>query len=367
MTWSLRVWHFAPTWIVVSLAPAFAACGESARGGGSASAGVGAAGGIGGVGGMSGGGEVTAGRASASGGTAAGGRGSLGGAGAGGGSGGSIDAAGAGATGRGGAGGSSGGGMAGAAGGGIGGGGAASGMGGVSQAGAGQGGRGQGGRGQGGRAQGGGAGDGCTVTDPPQSCSVLSAAYMAVVVDFSRYKTDGSWTSTSAGGITGSTSRYHSPGGSDLVFQVVSNQLHVTGTIPAGLHAGWVFAFDSCADSQSNLGFSFVTDGDLGGATLTLAVQTNADYPIDVSAGKGACALIDCDTKEPACKPPSALIPAPNGSLVYQGLGTFEGGFPESSVSYTTAIMGLEFDLGCSEDADCAVDFTLGMVKFFSA
>ena len=192
---------------------------------------------------------------------------------------------------------------------------------------------------------------------------------MSIVVDFARYASDGTWTSAAVDGVTGSTSLYHSSGASDLVLTVVGSTLHVTGTIPAGPHrAGWVFAFDSCVTSWNNLGLSFETGGTLVGMNFTLAVQTDADYPIDVGSGKGSCAFTSCATKESECRFPSVPVPVPSDFLLYNGLSEFKGGSPEDSVSYGSAILGLKFDLQCNQDiADCAVDFTLGMVKFYSA
>jgi hypothetical protein len=197
---------------------------------------------------------------------------------------------------------------------------------------------------------------------------------MATVVDFARYASDGTWTSADAGGITGTTSLYHPEGGTDLVLTVVGSTvvgstLHVTGTIPGGLkHSGWVFAFDSCVDGSANLGFSFMADWSASALRLTVSVQTNADYPVDVSSGKGACAFISCDTQLPECQFPFTLIQAPSSSVMYKSWSEFKYGTPESSVTTMSAILGLQFDLECEQDiADCPVDFTLGMLKFFQA
>lgn len=345
-----------------------AACGESVRGndesGPAGKAGMAADGGA-----TSRAGTGSAGQAPASGGTAAAGRAGMGSGGT------TPGAAGARAgsnPGGGGSGGSAGrdehragrGGLAG--------------MAGLPAAGASQGGAGAGGAGgqpQGGMAgtaagSGGAGGDGrCRTADPPQSCAVTPASYMATVIDFERYANDGTWTSAEAGGITGKTSLYHDAGGADLTLAVVGNELRVSGTIPGGLkHAGWVFEFDSCVDGENNLGFALMLGGNLSGMRVTVAVETNEDYPADASSGKGACTFVNCDTHKPDCAFPYTFLEPTLSTFTYKQWSDFTVGAPESTVTAMSAIRGLRFDVECEQDiADCTVSLTLGIVKFFQA
>lgn len=356
------------------LALVLAACGESVRQNDSAA-------GRGGTTALGGGGAPGTGGVAASGGSGAAGRVSNGGGGwsSGGRSG---NGAGGADSGRGGAVGTAGGTENGA---GLGGHDALAGAGGAAPGGR-EGDAGQGGAPQSGQSQGGAAGAGagglaaagvggdgrCRSSDPPQTCTAIAVPPDTTIVDFERYAPDGTWSSAVASGISGTTSLYHDAGGSDLVLTPENGSLHVTGTIPAGFkRAGWIFDFDSCIDGSNNLGLTLIIDGSLGGPLggirLTAAVETNADYPVDVNRGKGACTFINCETRTPQCAFPFAsVVPQQNSGLSYLLWSDFNNGAPESSVSPASAMQGLKFDVQCGQDiTDCSVDFWLGIVKFF--
>jgi hypothetical protein len=188
--------------------------------------------------------------------------------------------------------------------------------------------------------------------------------YGATIIDFALYSSDGKWESATVGGITGTTSLYHSDGAPDVVLAAEDGALHVTGTIPPLGHAGWRFVFDSCVIPFVNYGLNFSLVGGLGGAHLSLAIPTNADYPIDVRNGKGACSFRSCETIDSDCKSPVADISL--GEPVSRTLPEFTGGLPESSVKDTSEILALQFELQCPGSVACAVSLTFGTLKFFT-
>lgn len=215
----------------------------------------------------------------------------------------------------------------------------------------------------------GGAPSECGVGAPPQACNAVFDGYMPPVIDFTKYSSTGEWTSVTAGGITGKTTLYHSPAAPDLVLEVDGDSLHVTGTLPPMSYAGWVWAFDGCHDGIDNLGFQFPLAGDLGATKLMMSILFNADYPIDSSSGKGACAFTSCETKSSECKAPSFEIRAADlaSSLQYVGWSSFTGGAPEDSMLSPTELLGMQFELRCLQDTDCLVSLTFGRIRYFSA
>jgi hypothetical protein len=345
--------EFRRSWPLFAIASALAACGESSRASTAGRAGTGGTRTAGGIGGMNGGAPSVAGRGAAS------------AAAAGGGSAGSARAAGAGGGGTSGSAGSAGAGQEGGA---MGGSDATAGTSGQSQAGAAQGGAAQGGAAQGGASQGGAAGTNeCLVGAPAQTCDAMPLQYHPpfVVVDFTNYASDGTWSGSTMPEITGRTTLSHSAGAPDLMLEAAAGSLHVTGTLPSMSKAGFTFSFDSCVVAGPYLGFTIPVDGDLQGATLTVAVQTNADYPIDALAGKGACSFQTCTTRWEECQAPSAEIAVP--TMAYQAWSVFTGGMPEDSVSQSSPeLLGVEFEVTCAKNAACIVDLTIGKISMFS-
>lgn len=354
--------EFRRSWPLFAIASALAACGGRS----SATNGTGGTQTAGGIGGISGGAPSVAGRGGTSAGAAAGTLGASGRTGAGGGSAGSARVAGAGGAGTSGSAGSGG---AGEEGGAMGGSHPTAGTSGQSQGGAAQAGAAQGGAAQGGASQGGAAGTSeCVVGAPAQTCDAMFLPYHPPfsVVDFTNYASDGTWSGSTMPVITGKTTLSHSAGAPDLRLEAAAGSLHVTGTLPSMSKAGFTFSFDTCVDAQDYLGFTIPVDGDLQGATLTLAVQINADYPIDVLAGKGACSFQTCTTRWEECQAPSTEIAVP--SMAYTGWGVFTGGMPEDSVSQPRPeLVGVAFEVTCAKNAACIVDFTIGKIAMFSA
>jgi hypothetical protein len=343
-----RVSNSFATRLLLALAPAILACGSSAHRGNAAPAEQGGAAAVAGMGETSGGHQSIAGQSSGNAGTAGGGRRASGAGGASGGGTGGVD--GAGRSGSSGSSGSSGGGGMAQAG--------SSGSGGMAQAGS------DGGANDGGTA-------GCVLNASPQLCDVAADSPLGAVIDFNRFSPAGKWSSDTAGGITGRTSFYHSPSAPDVALQEQAGSLHVTVALPPMSHAGWVFAFDKCSNALNCIGYKFLLDGDLGGASFTFSLQINADYPIDVENGKGACAIRSCETSEVDCKAPSYDIPAagiPYDPLYVQ-FQQFTGGSPDGIPSDRDlySIRGLQFELECRKDTPCVVDLTLGTLTYFTA
>lgn len=340
------------TRLLLALAPAVLACGSSSHKGNSARASKGGATAAAGMGGTSAGTQSTAGQGSGNAGLTSGGRGASGRmGGTSGRAAGGVEGAG-----RSGSGGSSGGGEAGRA---TGGGGASAGSGGMAKAGSDDGGANEGGA------------AGCILNGEPQLCNVAPDTYMGTVIDFKRFSPDGKWSSDTADGITGRTSFYHSSSAPDAVLQEQAGSLHITVTLPSMSHAGWVFAFDKCSNALNALGYKFPLDGDLGGASFTFSLQTNADYAIDVENRKGACAIRSCETMEADCKFPSYDIPAAGipYDLLYVQFAQFTGGAPHGIPSNNDlySIRGVQFELECRTDTPCVVDLTLGTLTYFTA
>jgi hypothetical protein len=227
-----------------------------------------------------------------------------------------------------------------------------------------QGGAGEGGIGEGGIGEG-GASWTCMTDDPPQTCAATTEALSgATIVDFAHYSSDGTWGSSPAGGITGKTYVYHSSGAPNLVLHAEGGALHVTGAIPSLGHSGWVFTFDSCVTASVNYGIKLSLAGDLAGADLSLAALINADYPIDVPHGRGACSFTSCDTVDSECKPPVADVPIDDS--VFRGLSDFTGGAPVSSPTNSSELLALRFELQCPEGStDCTVNLALNLLEFF--
>lgn len=334
--------------------PASLSCGESARGGrsGFASAGTGGASQSAGFGGASGGAPSAAGRGTSNAGTPSGGVSASGGTGA----------ASGGANGVEGAGRSS---SAGASGGG-----ASGGTSGGAAARAGTGGIPQGGTDDGGASEAGAPS--CVVGGPAQTCNGVEV-YNSAVVDFGRFSTDGKWSTNE--GLTGGTSFYQSPSTPSVMLEAVpSSSLRAHVTLPPKSYAGWTFVFDQCTNVTITRGFGLTLSGELGGARLTASVEIDADYPIDAQSGKGACSFTSCETMQSECKAPSLeLMPMPppyDDRLVK--FGDFTGGIPvdtplRDDPDSLRAVRGLQFELTCQGDTECAVDLLFGTPSYVPA
>jgi hypothetical protein len=146
--------------------------------------------------------------------------------------------------------------------------------------------------------------------------------------------------------------------------------LHITGTVPVGSYAGFVLWFGPCvnarADGDSGLvfaGMSSPIGGNLGGATLKFEVQSQEDYPVDVTNMKGGCLFTGCTTKYSECLGPTdtlQTIPA-TPTVTSFPWSSFTAGMP---VATTTGdgVLGLQFQFECHVGTPCSIDMSLGAI-----
>jgi hypothetical protein len=205
----------------------------------------------------------------------------------------------------------------------------------------------------------------CDPSAPPEECGG-PAPSSGTIVDFGRYGSSTLFGEPNSGDITGSLARYSS--GSSLgqpTIAVSLGGIKITGSVSAGGTLGWIFSFDRCVDASAFDGIGFLLGGSVGNASLNLTVQTNADFPINPAAKKGACHYASCDDRAVACVMPSTSIAVPvSVEDVSEAWSSFTGGVPESGVT-PEGIGGLAFTVDCPADGgSCSVDLTLGTLRF---
>jgi hypothetical protein len=221
----------------------------------------------------------------------------------------------------------------------------------------------------------GGTGGSCTLPRMAQACAG-TMPQKVTLIDFSTYVAAGTWGNSSAGDLTGGTSPFEGSGTTALTRTVVGaapdTTLHVTGTIPSGSYAGFVFWFGPCvnasmvtatAGSATTTGLALPLGGSLGGATFKLQVQTHSDYPVDVTNMKGACLYEGCSTMWSECVGPTATmttIPA-TPALTSFPWSAFTGGIPVASTD-GNGVVGLQFQFECPAASACNVDVSLGAI-----
>jgi len=193
--------------------------------------------------------------------------------------------------------------------------------------------------------------------DPP-------GATVGKVIDFASYMADGKWGSSANGELTGGTSLYHGPSDANLSQFVVDGSLQITATVTPMGYVGIVFWFGPCVNASAFTGLTFAVGGSTGGAVLKAQIQTHVDYPVDTANMKGGCSFTNCDTKFSECAGPTyqVVVPATPETLDLPW-SSFAGGLPTATVT-PEGIVGLQFQLECQSDTDCAVDLTLGNISF---
>jgi hypothetical protein len=137
--------------------------------------------------------------------------------------------------------------------------------------------------------------------------------------------------------------------------------IRLTANPDSGGYSGYGLYFTSCLDATAYDGVSLVVSGNLGGGTLSLQAQTNNDYPINVTSQKGACAgdWASCANNE------STIAVTTTPALVEVPWAQFTGGEP--SAMEPNELLGLQWQVECNSTTSCAVDLTLGAVRFYTA
>jgi hypothetical protein len=209
--------------------------------------------------------------------------------------------------------------------------------------------------------------DNCT-NAAPVNCNIVSFApgTYSLGTDTTNWKDD-TWDDGMS--LTGGVHMYTGEGGTPLVRELVEDALHVTGTVPAGNFAGWLFWFGPCQDAHEFDGVQFTVSGEVPGGSLVVQVQTDENYPIDSANSKGACSYTDEDTKWDVCKNNSFTVEGlsiDNGFSYYVPWEEFTGGLPATEVS-ENQILGIQFQADCGEEADCVVDVRLHDLRFYRA
>jgi len=203
----------------------------------------------------------------------------------------------------------------------------------------------------------GGGSSSCTVGADEYECGRKEAT-STTFIDFTTFTAEMKWGVSS--GVNGGTSLYHGTG-QNLTVAAEGASLKITGTIPTMSYAGAVFWVATCTDVSTFDGVKLSLAGDATVAAL-LQMQSSEDYPIDTSAKKGECAFTDCATQWSECMPPrTTLTVAADATDVELPWANFTGGLPVATFS-PDQLVGVQLQLECQADADCAVNLTLGSV-----
>jgi len=206
----------------------------------------------------------------------------------------------------------------------------------------------------------GGSSSSCTLGADKYTCAMKQAT-TTTFIDFTTYTADMKWGKSS--GTNGGTSLYHGTDTSNLTVAADGATLNMTGTIPKGQYAGAVFWVSTCTDASMFNGVKVSLSGDAT-VSASLQMQSSEDYPIDTSAKKGECTFTTCDTMWSDCMPPrTTLTVSDSPSDVELPWANFTGGLPVDTFT-PNQLVGVQLQLECQGDADCAVNLTLGSVAF---
>jgi hypothetical protein len=211
----------------------------------------------------------------------------------------------------------------------------------------------------------GGAGGGAEAG--PAACIPFAVPNQNITdfTNFSPTATGGSWGDPMS--LTGGTFLYQGTGDAPaIVFDATAANpsLGITATVPAGSYAGFGFYFGpACVDASMYTGLTFTMGGALGGAAAVMQLQTDEDYPVDITNMKGHCP----GTFSSGCGFPSANLTVANpGVATPIPFATFMGGKPMATVD-PQKLVGIQWQFNCpATDAgtECDVSITLDDVHF---
>lgn len=182
------------------------------------------------------------------------------------------------------------------------------------------------------------------------------------ITDFSLWDPTGTTIWGDDMSLTGGEFTYQNEGSDPLTIDVdtAAGTAHITGTVQG--YAGWGLWFGVCTNASRWSGIRFTMGGDLGvSGELAFQVQTNNNYPIDISNSKGACAGAwgeGCDSgtyivEEFPAEP--APIEVPWSSLT--------GGAPNELEP--AELLGLQWQFNCAEGDSCELDVIIDVVEFY--
>ncbi len=189
-------------------------------------------------------------------------------------------------------------------------------------------------------------------------------------LDFSVFKTDGTWGASSGtgAGLTGGTSKYN---GTDctIAFDGAGGSLKITSSLVASGYSGLTFWFGPCIDlttPTAYTGIQFSIAATTTGEVVTkLMIQTNADYPVDTANKKGACLWTDESTKWSTCASPSAKVTVTDVATVIKvPFADITGGSPTAGVD-VNELVGFQLQFECNSADPCTLDATLDDVAFY--
>lgn len=182
------------------------------------------------------------------------------------------------------------------------------------------------------------------------------------ITDFSLWDEAGDTVWGDEMSLTGGTFSYQNEGSDPLTVEVdtAAGTAHITGTVNG--YAGWGLWFGPCTNASRWTGIQFMMGGDLGETgQLEFQIQQNNNYPIDSSAGKGACAG-DWNDGCASNKFVFEEFPAEPAMLQVAFADTVEG---QPNAIEPAELLGIQWQFNCEEGTTCEVDVLIDSVTFY--
>lgn len=183
------------------------------------------------------------------------------------------------------------------------------------------------------------------------------------ITDFSIWNEGGDTVWGDDMSLTGGVFSYQNEGSDPLTVEVdmAAGTAHITGTVNG--YAGWGLWFGPCTNAYRWTGIQFTMGGSLGETgQLEFQVQQNNNYPIDTSAGKGACAgdwSDGCASNKYVHETEFPAEPAP----IQVPFADMTAGEPNPIEP--AELLGIQWQFNCMEGETCELDVIIDDVTFY--